>query len=215
MAGTENLIDIEPSPVAINSSAATAKDAYSVIEGSEVPAPKVKPPPHHGHHGHADIHVVSVHPGEAAAGGVSGTGAVPKSAAAVFSYQNQTAQDIESGRARFDSVGSYSSGGSEDALLPAASSRSGGGGGLNSSPRRGGGGGGVRRENRPLLGSARSDRSHGGAGSTSGYDEIYEHCNTFPGKRGYGFHQCLIDLPSAAASFHFLVCDELLLVLAN
>ena len=32
-------------------------------------------------------------------------------------YQNQTAEDIESGRARMDSVTSYGSGGSEEALL--------------------------------------------------------------------------------------------------
>jgi len=37
---------------------------------------------------------------------------------AVVSYQNQTAQDIESGRSRINSVGSYASNHSDDALLP-------------------------------------------------------------------------------------------------
>ena len=39
-------------------------------------------------------------------------------AEAVVSYQNQTAQDIESGRSRINSVGSYASNHSDDALLP-------------------------------------------------------------------------------------------------
>lgn len=157
MAATDILVDVEtaqPPP----GDAVTSKDTYSVIEGSEVPAPKVKLP-----NGHADIHVTVVNHPE--------TGAVPKTPR-ISSYQNQTAEDIASGRARFDSVGSYSSGGSEDALLPSTRS------GASSSPRRSQGGGGVRRENRPLLGGARSERSHGGGSSS--YDDFYEHCNTFP-----------------------------------
>lgn len=62
-------------------------------------------------------------------------------------YQNQTAEDIESGRARMDSVTSYGSGGSEEALLPDVSFT--GNGSVASarltSPRR------TNRENLPLL----------------------------------------------------------------
>ena len=56
----------------------------------------------------------------------------------IRTYQNQTAEDIESGRARMDSVTSYGSGGSDEALLPEVRI-------TNSSPRRG------NRENLPLL----------------------------------------------------------------
>lgn len=70
------------------------------------------------------------------------------------SYQNQTAEDIESGRARMDSVTSYGSGGSEEALLApdtisfsnstsTATTR------LPTSPRR------TTRENLPLLSGGR------------------------------------------------------------
>lgn len=62
------------------------------------------------------------------------------------SYQNQTAEDIESGRARMDSVTSYGSGGSEEALLASdASFASSNPSRLQTSPRR------TNRENLPLL----------------------------------------------------------------
>lgn len=63
----------------------------------------------------------------------------------IRTYQNQTAEDIESGRARMDSVTSYGSGGSEEALLPEVRI-------THSSPRRGVGG---NRENLPLLRGSR------------------------------------------------------------
>ena len=104
----------------------------------------------------------------------------------VPSYQNQTAADIERGlsRARVDSIGSYGSGGSEDALLPpsqqptsptAASSST--AGGPSFSPRR------VNRENRPLLSSGGGGGGVGGGGSSrSQYEEIEDALNTFPGE---------------------------------
>ena len=93
--------------------------------------------------------------------------------ARIHSYQNQTAEDIASGRARIDSVGSFTSGGSEEALLVD-------GGGARpkvTSPRRGRGGGGPPRENAPLLSSHRS-RS---------YEEVEDEDedNTWPGKETY------------------------------
>ena len=63
---------------------------------------------------------------------------------ALRTYQNQTAEDIESGRARMDSVTSYGSGGSEEALLPEISF-TGNGSARLTSPRR------TNRENLPLL----------------------------------------------------------------
>ena len=53
-----------------------------------------------------------------AVGGISDIIEVAGEVVPLRSYQNQTAEDIESGRARMDSVTSYGSGGSEDALLP-------------------------------------------------------------------------------------------------
>merc|ERR1712038_1358592 len=85
-------------------------------------------------------------------GAVGGLSDIEVSNEAHFkSYQNQTAEDIESGRARMDSVTSYGSGGSEEALLApdtisfsnsnsnSATTR------LPTSPRR------ANRENLPLL----------------------------------------------------------------
>lgn len=95
--------------------------------------------------------------------------------AMAVSYQNQTAQDIESGRSRINSVGSFSSNHSDDALLPDVHviKKSGGGGNvvaatasavadaIVTSPtraaRNGGGLGAIPRtsgggaENQPLL----------------------------------------------------------------
>jgi len=113
----------------------------------------------------------------AAAGTSSPSKAVADAVAAMASYQNQTAQDIESGRSRINSVGSYGSNHSDDALLPdvhvikkangaanvvtatanavteamtSPSRRGGGGGGLGAIPRTTGGG---SAENQPLLSS--------------------------------------------------------------
>jgi len=83
-------------------------------------------------------------------GAVGGLSDIEVSNEAPFkSYQNQTAEDIESGRARMDSVTSYGSGGSEEALLApdtisfsnstTATAR------LPTSPRK------TNRENLPLL----------------------------------------------------------------
>lgn len=80
--------------------------------------------------------------------------------AALRSYQNQTAEDIESGRARMDSVTSYGSGGSEEALLPEVR--------VATSPRRG------NRENLPLLRGRVHQRLHD-------YEDIdVESANVFP-----------------------------------
>ena len=112
----------------------------------------------------------------------------------MVSYQNQTAADIESGRARVDSVTSYGSGGSEESLLPSASTTRGQRGsgststsllGSLSSPRRTG-----TRENRPLLGGARARGPAGGGGggdpgarARNNYEEIEDAENSFPGKK--------------------------------
>ena len=93
-------------------------------------------------------------------------------AASNTSYQNQTAADIESGRARVDSVGSYGSGGSDEALLPhhssttapaASTAAAAASAGVLTSPRR------TNRADRPLL-------------SRNNYEEIEEPANTFPGE---------------------------------
>ena len=79
----------------------------------------------------------------------------------------QTAADIESGRSRIDSIGSFTSDGSQDALLPQqqagpSSSKA------TTSPRR------AQRENLPLL--ARSTST----GGRSAYEEIED--NNWPSK---------------------------------
>lgn len=95
----------------------------------------------------------------------------------VPSYQNQTAADIESGRSRLDSVGSFSSGASDEALLsnssglmpaPVGSVAPG-----PASPRRPASSSNFpRRENLPLL----RGRNH----ARHQYEEIDEHLNNFP-----------------------------------
>lgn len=80
-------------------------------------------------------------------------------------YQNQSAADIESGRSRIDSIGSYTSNGSDEALLPqqqttSSSSKA------TTSPRR------AQRENLPLLARNTS------AGGRSAYEEIQD--NNWP-----------------------------------
>lgn len=93
----------------------------------------------------------------------------------VPSYQNQTAEDIASGRTRVDSVGSYASDGSEEALLPnSEDSRS-----KVTSPRRGGQQQ-QRRENAPLLSS---QRQRGRRGEGESYDDIEDISddNVWPG----------------------------------
>jgi len=105
---------------------------------------------------------------EGAVGGISieanGATASAGSEAAdlVRTYQNQTAEDIESGRARMDSVTSCGSGGSEDALLPEVR--------VATSPRR------TNRENLPLLRGRGRQR-------VQEYEDIddLESLNVFPG----------------------------------
>ena len=85
----------------------------------------------------------------------------------------QTAADIESGRSRIDSIGSYTSDGSESALLPqqqATSSKA------TTSPRR------TQRENLPLL--ARNTST----GGRSAYEEIQD--NNWPSKLNH--HRILV-----------------------
>ncbi len=118
------------------------------------------------------------------------------------SYQNQTAEDIESGRSRIDSVtsvASYGSGGSEDALLPEVSVRpstSGGIAKLTTSPRR------SNRENLPLL----RGRNHAhGHQRMSSYEDIDEDAvNVFPGNK---------ELASPALFFRLVLTSVLLLFL--
>jgi phosphatidylinositol 4-kinase type 2 len=83
---------------------------------------------------------------------------------ALRTYQNQTAEDIESGRARMDSVTSvtsYGSGGSDEALLPEVR--------VATSPRR------TNRENLPLLRGVRAQQR-----STDYEDIDVESSNNFP-----------------------------------
>ena len=100
-------------------------------------------------------------------GAVGGSEAVDAIAEALRTYQNQTAEDIESGRARMDSVTSvtsYGSGGSDEALLPEVR--------VATSPRR------TNRENLPLLRGIRGQQR------STDYEDIddNESLNTFPGK---------------------------------
>lgn len=94
------------------------------------------------------------------------------------SYQNQTAADIALGRGRIDSVGSYGSGASDEALLPEQRPSGGKGKGKGkgksssgsaSSPRK------TNRENQSLLVRHQPGRSR------NHYEEIEETENTFPG----------------------------------
>lgn len=78
-------------------------------------------------------------------------------------YQNQTAEDIESGRARIDSVTSYGSSTSEDGLLPDVKVKN---GGVHSPTRSG-----RSRENFPLLRGPRIRHNS--------YDEIDVEANDF------------------------------------
>ena len=107
----------------------------------------------------------------------------------IRSYQNQTAEDIESGRARINSVGSYGSGHSEDALLPEVHviKKSGGNGGqsdaLLSPSRR------LRSaaENQPLL------RHHHRSSSYEDIDSANDsEDNLFPGKSRLNFRLLFI-----------------------
>ena len=103
-------------------------------------------------------------------GAVGGSEAVDAIAEALRTYQNQTAEDIESGRARMDSVTSvtsYGSGGSDEALLPEVR--------VATSPRR------TNRENLPLLRGIRGQQR------STDYEDIddNESLNTFPGKIGF------------------------------
>lgn len=110
-------------------------------------------------------------------GGATGDAAAVPGGGPVPSYQNQTAADIESGRSRVDSVGSYGSGGSEDALLPASSSRPPPASvttSLSPGHRRA-----TNRADRPLLSSGGSGGGHGTRGQ---YEEIEEDNNNFPGE---------------------------------
>jgi hypothetical protein len=87
----------------------------------------------------------------------------------IKTYQNQTAEDIESGRARIDSVASYGSGGSEEALLPDVGFNPSSTTRLPTSPRR------TNRENLPLLRGAGHQRM-------SSYEDIdTEDMNIFTG----------------------------------
>ena len=91
-------------------------------------------------------------------------GAVGGEVDSLRTYQNQTAEDIESGRARMDSVTSYGSGGSEEALLPEVRVANG-----LTSPRR------TNRENLPLL------RGRGHQRLTEYEDIDVESANVFQG----------------------------------
>ena len=98
------------------------------------------------------------------------------------SYQNQTAEDIESGRARMDSVTSYGSGGSEEALLASdASFASSNPSRLQTSPRR------TNRENLPLLRGRGHQR-------LQDYEDIdLDNLNVFTGEFFYSctyYHTC-------------------------
>ena len=81
-------------------------------------------------------------------------------------FSLQTAADIESGRSRIDSIGSFTSDGSQDALLP--QQQAGPSSKATTSPRR------TQRENLPLL--ARSTST----GGRSAYEEIED--NNWPSK---------------------------------
>ena len=108
--------------------------------------------------------------GEAVVAATSTTSASDAAALALKTYQNQTAEDIESGRARIDSVSSfgrmdsvtsYGSGGSEEELLPQV---------RVTSPRR------TNRENLPLL--------RGRGNHHQDYEDIdVESENVFTGKK--------------------------------
>ena len=76
--------------------------------------------------------------------------------AMAVSYQNQTAQDIESGRSRINSVGSFSSNHSDDALLPDVHviKKSGGGGNVVAATARSVRGGELRE----LVGQGEVDQ---------------------------------------------------------
>ena len=80
----------------------------------------------------------------------------------------QTAADIESGRSRIDSIGSFTSDGSQDALLPQQPQAGPSSSKATTSPRR------AQRENLPLL--ARSTST----GGRSAYEEIED--NNWPSK---------------------------------
>ena len=80
----------------------------------------------------------------------------------------QTAADIESGRSRIDSIGSFTSDGSQDALLPQQLAGPSSSKATATSPRR------AQRENLPLL--ARSTST----GGRSAYEEIED--NNWPSK---------------------------------
>jgi len=94
-------------------------------------------------------------------GAVGGHEAATSLNDALRTYQNQTAEDIESGRARMDSVTSYGSGGSDEALLPEVR--------VATSPRR------INRENMPLLRGVRTQQR------PTDYEDIdVESTNVFP-----------------------------------
>eukprot|EP00095_Tigriopus_kingsejongensis_P011756 maker-scaffold241_size241811-snap-gene-0.15 protein:Tk11756 transcript:maker-scaffold241_size241811-snap-gene-0.15-mRNA-1 annotation:"phosphatidylinositol 4-kinase type 2-beta" len=102
-------------------------------------------------------------------------GGLPASGLRLPSYQNQTAADIESGRVRIDSVGSFSSGASDEALLSGASQAPGSMAGSNphpASPRKTVvPGAGHCRDHLPLL-RGRGQQRHQ-------YEEIDDQFNTF------------------------------------
>ncbi|TRY76462.1 hypothetical protein TCAL_09578 [Tigriopus californicus] len=116
-----------------------------------------------------DTHPVDVH--------VSILNEASTSGVRIPSYQNQTAADIESGRSRLDSVGSFSSGASDEALLSSTSGTvsapAGTVGPAPASPRRPAPASHFpRRENLPLLRGRHHARHQ--------YEEIDEHLNNFP-----------------------------------
>jgi len=154
-AKTEILVDVETSPnvaVANIEPAVVVKSDYATIpEGGGGDATKSSGVPS-GATAVVDVVAVKV--------------TIPGSTRSDLpTYQNQSAADIESGRSRIDSIGSYTSNGSDEALLPqqqATSSSS----KATTSPRR------AQRENLPLLARNTS------AGGRSAYEEIQD--NNWP-----------------------------------
>ena len=96
-----------------------------------------------------------------------------------FASSLQTAADIESGRSRIDSIGSFTSDGSQDALLP-QQPQAGPSSKATTSPRR------TQRENLPLL--ARSTST----GGRSAYEEIED--NNWPSKLSCLIPDLILDM---------------------
>lgn len=152
MSSTEILVDVtpEPSPPGAKTTPTASGEGYTEVPGSSAAG------------------------SSAVKATTSGVEDILVDTEQIPSYQNQTAADIESGRARMDSVGSYGSGGSDEALLPDVGYKQGAVG--PTSPRRG------NRENLPLLGGRRGEYHR-----HSSYEEIEADHNVFPGRQKFGY----------------------------